>query len=199
MLIRRALLSPFDVYVNMAALALTYFFVANPSFPVHAAAVMLNIATNECLQACLCEIQGVITTSGYYSIIGPMGKFLDKVLCIVLFLLLPVLMDVTSRLPFYATGYGCAAFTVFFAARVEEQRRDNSDLLVRAAEEGSGFDRVAAMGMLFATQETVSRIASFVHKGRAEGVKGCSGQGDGGGMGGARRSRGRASASCVGG
>ena len=84
--------------------------------------------------------------------VGPAGQLVHKFTYMATSLTMPLLLSVSARLPYYVAGALATFFTVFFVAKVQSHRQDNTIILMQAP-----YDiKKEAKRLSFVEQEVVS-------------------------------------------
>ena len=95
---------------------------------------------------------GAITTAHQYKVVAPTGLLVHTFTCMATSLIMPILLSVTARLPYYVAGALATFFTLFFVIKVQGHRRDNDIILMQAP-----YDiKKKAKRLSFVEQEVVS-------------------------------------------
>ncbi|KAL9183453.1 hypothetical protein ACHAXT_004309 [Thalassiosira profunda] len=155
--------SPFDVCFSMAGIATGVLVAAIPSFPVHVLGVVILMCFNDLGATLLTELQGSITTTSNYSLIGPMGQVVRRSLNVITALTGPLLFSVYPRLPYLVAGGVTLLWTAVLYVAFKQRTASTAEKISEATrrKKDSVVRRVP-----FALSET---IRALVKRGRVDG------------------------------
>ena len=111
-LLRSVIQSPFDLCFAMVGTAIGAVVVCVPSFAVSSLGFVILFALNDLGSTLITELQTSITTVSSYSVIGPTGQIVRRILNSVTALTRPLLFGILPSLPFYVTGGVTIVWTI---------------------------------------------------------------------------------------
>jgi len=158
---KKHLRSPYNLYVLIVIITCSTFGCLIPSLPVHVISVLFLIGGCSIFLTLVSELQGAITTSHYYTVLGPSAQMLRGIVYVIMAATGPIVYGVFPRLPYLISGSLCLVFSVVFVFGTEAQSRRNAKLvteMMNSAGEDEGeakhFER-----MTLASRECLARIS----------------------------------------
>lgn len=151
---KRYLRSPYNLYILIAIMTIALFGMTIPSFPVHVICIMLLIGGSELFLTLLSELQGAITTSHYYDVLGPSAQMIRRILNIIMAVSGPSAYHVLPLLPYIMAGFLCTVYTLVFVYLTERHQKENAELFEKVSKEK--FYRLSLPSM-----EVMARMVSF--------------------------------------
>jgi len=123
--------SPFDICFAMGGIALGVLVAAVPNFVVHVIGLVLLMCFNDLGATLMTELQGSITTTSSYSMLGPLGQVVRRCLNVITAFTGPVLFEIFPRLPYFVAGIITLLWTIMlyvaFKVRTERVTQEIAD------------------------------------------------------------------------
>eukprot|EP00588_Corethron_pennatum_P023420 CAMPEP_0194338556 /NCGR_PEP_ID=MMETSP0171-20130528/80038_1 /TAXON_ID=218684 /ORGANISM="Corethron pennatum, Strain L29A3" /LENGTH=583 /DNA_ID=CAMNT_0039102739 /DNA_START=163 /DNA_END=1914 /DNA_ORIENTATION=- len=159
---KKHLRSPYSLYVLVVIITCSAFGCLIPSFSVHVISILFLIGACETFLALVSELQGAITTSHYYTVLGPSAQMLRRIVNVIMAVTGPIVFGVFPRLPYLITGSLCLVFSVVFVFGTEAQSRRNAKLVIEMMNSAGKDDAKQFRRMSLASRECLARISETI-------------------------------------
>jgi len=163
---KKHLRSPYSLYVLIVIITCSAFGCLIPNLSVHVMSVIFLIGGCQTFLALVSELQGAITTSHYYTVLGPSAQMLRRIVNVIMAVTGPIVYGVFPRLPYLISGSLCLVFSVVFVFGTEAQSRRNAKLVTEMMN-SAGEDEGEAKNfrrMTLASRECLARISETMLK-----------------------------------
>jgi len=156
-LMRKYLPSPYNFFFALVGISISVFLAAVPSFPVHIVGLLCLMGFNDLAAILLNEMQGTVTSTEAYSVIGPMGQVIRRSFNVVTAITGPVLFSIMPQLPYIVAGSVTTIWTIFLVIimmrRMEANRLTVLDGSIKPSQSLVG----RFMAMSFASKEIIAQ------------------------------------------
>jgi len=162
--------SPYNLYILVVVVTCSVLGCLVPIFSVHVISVLSLIGACELFLTLVSELQGAITTSHYYTVLGPSAQMLRRIMNVVMAVTGPIAYGVFPRLPYLISSCLCFIFSVVFIFSTEAQNRKNAKRVAEMMDHGKDNDAEIKNfeRMSLASRECLARISSLIIKGESK-------------------------------
>jgi len=153
--------SPYDLFITLGGISLSVFLAAVPYFSIHLIGLLFLMAFNDMGAVILNEIQGTITSSQAYSIVGPMCQVARRFCNVITAITGPLLYGIYSRLPYIIAGSVSGIWLIVLAIVILMRMKKNQ---IKLASDPELMQSISEHGINFTNSEIVKRVckeASF--------------------------------------
>eukprot|EP00588_Corethron_pennatum_P004694 CAMPEP_0194298818 /NCGR_PEP_ID=MMETSP0169-20130528/60377_1 /TAXON_ID=218684 /ORGANISM="Corethron pennatum, Strain L29A3" /LENGTH=581 /DNA_ID=CAMNT_0039048851 /DNA_START=114 /DNA_END=1859 /DNA_ORIENTATION=+ len=162
---KKYLRSPYNLYALIVIITCAAFGCLIPSLSVHVISVLFLIGGCQIFITLVSELQGAITTSHYYTVLGPSAQMLRRIVNVIMAVTGPIVFGVFPRLPYLISGSLCLVFSVVFVFGTEAQSRRNAKLVTEMMNSAGKDEAKQFQRMTLASRECLARISSYTMRG----------------------------------
>ena len=149
--------SPYDLFVSLGGISVSVFIATVPYFSVHCTGLLFLMALNDMAAVILNEIQGTITSSQAYCLIGPMGQVVRRSFNVITAITGPVLFGIFPRLPYIVAGSVTGVWLILLMIMIMTRMKKNS-IKIESEHNLSRLFPVNLAEMNFVSNEIVKRV-----------------------------------------
>jgi hypothetical protein len=163
--------SPYNLYVLIISISISVLGLLVPSFGVQVVCILFLIGACELFLTLLSELQGSITTSHYYTVLGPSAQMLRRIMNVVMAVTGPIFYGIFSRLPYIVAGSICLVYACVFIVYTQKQQKQNAARVAELFSANTELDDNDAKEMVqrynrmtISSRECLARMASCTFK-----------------------------------
>ena len=141
--------SPYNLIFSLAGIAISVFVTAIPLFPIHVMGLILLMTFNDLAAIVLTEIQGSVTASNAYALVGPLGQVIRRSFNVVTAITGPLLFGTFSRLPYIVAGSCTSVWVIVLSVVIMKRMKNQKKVLKREGfsnEVMNAYDQMSFVG-----------------------------------------------------